>query len=186
MPVSRPKQLLGLALIAVALLWPVVGDRLQAALTPNRGGCPHSGDLPDRSKAAQARAAVLCLLNRRRAAHGLPALVEDARLQAAAQAHAEDMGARSFYAHRSPDGVIPDRRIRAAGYHGRMTGENIHWGVGLNATPARIVDDWMNSPGHRANILRAGFTRVGTGIGYDAPEPLRPGRAGVYVNNFGG
>lgn len=96
------------------------------------------------------------------------------------------MGRRHFYAHQDPDGTQPDERIRRAGFDGRTTGENIHWGVGANATPARIVDDWMDSPGHRANILRASFTRVGTGVGNDAPDPRADGPAGVYVQNFGG
>jgi uncharacterized protein YkwD len=77
-------------------------------------------------------------------------------------------------------------RAACAGYRGRTTGENIHWGIGINATPARIVDGWMNSPRHRANILRSEFTQVGTGIGYDAPERFADGDAGVYVHNFGG
>jgi uncharacterized protein YkwD len=186
MPVSRSRQLFGLALVAVALLWQGLGDRIQAAVTPDRSGCPHSSDLPHPDRLAEARAAVLCLLNQARVAHGLPALAEAPRLQQAAQEHAADMGRRDFYAHRNPDGVDPDQRIRATGYEGRTTGENIHWGVGLHATPAHIVEDWMHSPGHRANILRPAFTHVGTGIGYDAPQALFQGDAGVYVNDFAG
>jgi uncharacterized protein YkwD len=174
------------SVVALALLWPVVGDHIQAAVTPDRDGCAHTSDLPKPSTTAQARTGVLCLLNHHRAARGLPPLREDSRLQDAAQAHAEDMGRRDFYAHRNPDGLEPDTRIRSTGFEGRLTGENIHWGVGINATPARIVDDWMNSPGHRANILRRSYTHVGTGIGYDSPEALSRERAGVYVNNFGG
>lgn len=173
--------------IACALLWPVAGDAVTAFVMPDREGCPHSSDLPDRARIHEGRSAVLCLLNQHRATHGLSALVEDPRLQAAAQAHAEDMGHRDYYAHRTPDGVEPDQRIRRAGFEGRTTGENIHWGVGINATPARIVDDWMDSPGHRENILRSSFDRIGTGIGYDAPDRFQDrGRPGVYVNNFGG
>jgi uncharacterized protein YkwD len=95
------------------------------------------------------------------------------------------MGRRDFYAHRNPDGTNPADRILRAGYNGRITGENIHWGVRINSTPAEIVRGWMDSPGHRANILRPTFSEVGTGIGYDAPEPLVDAAA-VYVNNFGG
>ncbi|MCW3011321.1 MAG: hypothetical protein JWO90_1725 [Solirubrobacterales bacterium] len=182
----RSRQFIGLAAVALALLWPVLDDRVEALTTPDRAGCPHSSDLPSQASAAQARGAVLCLLNQHRAAAGLPAFLEDPTLGLAAQTHAEDMGRRDFYAHQTPDGTEPDQRIRQAGYAGSTTGENIHWGVGANATPARIVDDWMASPGHRANILRVSFSRVGTGIGYDPPETLATGRAGVYVNNFGG
>jgi uncharacterized protein YkwD len=173
-------------LAAVGLIWPVAGDNLRAALTPDRDGCPHSSDLPDPGQTTAARAAVLCLVNQHRAEHRLAALVEHPALQAAAQAHAEDMGCRDFYSHENPDGIGPHQRITSAGYRGRATGENIHWGVGINATPAQIVDGWMDSPGHRANILRREFTYVGTGVAYDAPELLTDGPVGVYVHNFGG
>jgi uncharacterized protein YkwD len=186
MPASRSKQAFVLFLAAVALLWPVAGDDLRAALTPDRDLCPHSSDLPDPEHTAEARAAVLCLVNQHRAERGLAPLVEHPALQAAAQGHAEDMGRREFYAHDNPDGADPHKRITSAGYRGRTTGENIHWGIGINATPARIVDGWMNSPGHRANILRSEFTHVGTGIAYDAPERFADGRVGVYVHDFGG
>jgi uncharacterized protein YkwD len=184
-PASLPLRIVSLGLLGLALLWPIAGDRIEAALTPDRGGCPHAGELPSADRLAEGRAAVLCLLNRERAAHGLPSLVEAAPLEAAAQAHAEDMGRRDFFAHRNPDGDDPDRRIRRAGFEGRTTGENLYWGTRIDATPAQAVDGWMHSPGHRANILRRSFASVGTGIALDAPEPLAR-NAGVYVNTFGG
>jgi uncharacterized protein YkwD len=150
MATERVSQALLLAVVAIGLLWPVVGDHIQAAVTPGQAGCPHTSDLPRPENLAEARAAVLCLLNEQRLGRGLPPLVEDTTLQVAAQRHAENMGRRNFYAHRDPDGVAPDARIRAAGFTGGATGENIHWGVGIKATPARIVEDWMNSPGHTA------------------------------------
>lgn len=182
----RTRQILAIAVIALALLWPVAGDRIMALMTPDETGCAHSSDLPDADNADEARAAVLCLLNQHRADAGLPALTEDASLEEAAEAHAKDMGRRDFFAHRNPDGINADRRIRRAGFDGRTTGENIAWGTGLEGSPARIVDGWMESPGHRENILRPAFTRVGTGVGYDPPERVEAGDAAVYVNNFGG
>lgn len=182
----RSRQYVGIAAVALALMWPLFGDRFEALTTPDRAGCAHSSDLPSARSADEARGAVLCLLNQHRAEASLPPLLDDPTLGAAAQAHAEDMGRRDFYAHQDPDGVEPDQRIRRAGFTGQSTGENIHWGVAANATPARIVDDWMASPGHKANILRPTFSRVGTGIGYDPPEQPMQGQAGVYVNNFGG
>jgi uncharacterized protein YkwD len=182
----RVRQGLALAVVATALLWPLVGDRIQAAVTPDRDGCPHSSDLPSERNRAAARAAILCLLNRHRAEHGLPPLAEDPALEAAAQAHAEDMGRRRFFAHEDPDGVGPHERIERAGFRGSTTGENIAWGTRINATPTRIVDGWMASPGHRANILRREFTRVGTGIAYEPPIRPTPKPVGVYVNAFGG
>ena len=186
MPDSRVKQVIGIVLVALVLAWTVAGDRIQAALTPDRHGCAHSADLPRPGNREEARAAVLCLVNHERAKRDLPPLADDRRLQRAAQAHARAMGERDFYAHRDPDGREPDERIRAAGYDGSTTGENLLWGTGGDATPAEAVEGWMESPGHRANILRREFTRVGTGIAYDAPEPQITEPAAVYVHNFGG
>ena len=173
-------------MVAAALLWPVAGDRVEALLAGDEQGCAHSGDLPGPGARAELAAAVLCLLNAERAREGLPPLARDARLDDAAQAHAEDMGRRRFYAHDNPSGLSPDRRMRAAGYDGSATGENIHWGVGRHATPARIMRDWMNSPGHRANILRRSFTRVGIGVASEPPQFGAGHVVGVYVQNFGG
>jgi uncharacterized protein YkwD len=185
MPLSL-RQSLAVAVVAGAFLWPVVGDHVRAALTTDSNGCAHSSDLPKESNVQEGRVAVLCLLNHHRAEHGLAPLAEDPRLEAAAQVHAVDMGARDFFAHENPDGVEPDARIRATGFDGAMTGENIAWGTRSASTAAEIVEGWMNSDGHRANILRPEFTRVGTGIAHDPPEEVRgDAPVGVYVNNFG-
>lgn len=176
-----------LGVLALAALWSVFGDQIQSIVRPEHG-CPHSNALPTASNQEEGRAAVLCLLNKERAKRGLPALVEDRQLEVAAQRHAEDMGRRNFFAHRNPDGLSPGQRIEAAGFRGRTTGENIYWASGgHDASPSGAVDGWMHSPGHKANILRRSFTRVGTGIGYDPPKVvIRGERVGVYVNNFGG
>jgi len=157
-PVSRTRQALGLVLVAAALLWVAAGDRIQAAIAPDSDGCAHSSDLPRPGTVSETREAVLCLVNRARAERGLAPLSDDRRLQRAAQAHARDMGERDFFAHSDPDGGEADDRIRAAGYDGQTTGENLAWGSGIEATPARIVESWMESPGHRANVLRESFT----------------------------
>ena len=98
------------------------------------------------------------------------------------------MGVRKFFAHKTPDGVDPGRRMEAVGYpvSSTATGENLAWGTGAEATPVRIVKGWMNSPGHRENILRPSFTEVGVGVAHDAPKRDVQGRAGVYTTDFGG
>lgn len=168
------------------MLWPVAGDRIMALIEPDANGCAHSSDLPDPNRKSKLIAAVTCLLNHERTTRGLPPLERDGTLERAAQKHAEDMGRRQFSAHENPSGLTPDQRMRRAGFDGTSTGENIHWGVGSNATPARIMRDWMESPGHRENILRPNFRRVGVGV---ASEPPRFGAGqlvGVHVQNFGG
>src|SRR5690606_34851364 len=85
----------------------------------------------------------------------------------AAKAHAEDMRDRPFFDHISPEGWTPDDRLRwtgAAGYS--AGGENI--AAGLPQAQA-IVDVWMGSPAHRANILSTMFTEVGVGIAEGSP-----------------
>ncbi|GHG53888.1 CAP domain-containing protein [Streptomyces griseocarneus] len=120
---------------------------------------------------------VLALTNAERAAAGLPPLAADPRLAVAARDHSTDMARRDFYSHTTPEGREPWDRARAAGAAHRAIGENIACG---QRTPAEVVRGWMNSPGHRANILTPGFTHLG--VGY-APG----GRAGTYWTQlFGG
>jgi uncharacterized protein YkwD len=64
-----------------------------------------------------------------------------------------------------------------------MVAEHIHWGVDVSARPKQIVIDWMNSPGHRANILNPSLTHLGVGVAFDAPERVH-GAAAVYTTNF--
>lgn len=122
-------------------------------------------------------AAVIDLTNRERAQHGLLPLSADPLLTTAAQAHSADMVARAFYAHTAPDGSRPWDRAAAAGSTRRSIGENIACG---QRSPADVVEGWMNSPGHRANILKPGFTHIGVGF-------AGGGRAGTYWTQlFGG
>ncbi|MGV9392280.1 CAP domain-containing protein [Streptomyces olivaceus] len=126
---------------------------------------------------ARTTAEVLTLTNRERAGAGLPALAPDDRLARAAQAHSADMVARDFYSHTDPDGGRPWDRAAAAGSSRRTVGENIACG---QRSPAEVVEGWMNSPGHRANILTSDFTHLGVGL-------AGGGRAGTYWTQlFGG
>jgi uncharacterized protein YkwD len=113
---------------------------------------------------------VLELTNAERAAARLAPLAHDPRLATAAQAHSADMVARDFYSHTSPEGLQPWDRARAAGSTHRGIGENIACG---QRSPAEVVLGWMNSPGHRANILKPGFSRLGAGF-------AGGGRTGTY------
>ena len=144
---------------------------------------------PDRDVAASDSAAVaatLCLLNEQRADHGLKTFTESTTLDRAADDYAADMVKRRFFDHVSPGGGTMMDRIKAAGWvpsGSWSAGENIAWGSGSLATPASIVDGWMHSAGHRANILSAGFTQIGVGIAAGAPRGgIRGG--GTYVTDF--
>ncbi|GGV09371.1 hypothetical protein GCM10010260_54600 [Streptomyces filipinensis] len=104
---------------------------------------------------------VVALVNKERATAGCGPLAEDPQLQRAAQAHSDDMAARHFFDHTNPDGADPGQRITAAGYRWSTYGENIAQG---QQTAASVMNSWMNSPGHRANILNCSFKDIGVGV----------------------
>lgn len=104
---------------------------------------------------------VVALVNKERAAAGCGPLTEDPQLEKAAQGHSDDMAARNFFDHTNPDGADPGQRITAAGYRWSTYGENIAQG---QQTPQAVMDSWMNSPGHRANILNCSFKDIGVGV----------------------
>ncbi|MEU8841475.1 sigma-70 family RNA polymerase sigma factor [Streptomyces roseus] len=104
---------------------------------------------------------VIALVNSERAAAGCGPLREDPQLRNAAQGHSDDMAARNFFDHTNPDGADPGKRTTAAGYRWSTYGENIARG---QQTAASVMDSWMKSPGHRANILNCSFKDIGVGI----------------------
>ncbi|MFF2521306.1 CAP domain-containing protein [Streptomyces liangshanensis] len=111
-------------------------------------------------------AEMLDLTNAERGAAGLRPLAHDRRLADAAQAYSTDMATRAFYSHTSPEGLAPWDRAAAAGAPHRGIGENIACG---QRTAAEVVEGWMNSPGHRANILKPDFTHLGVGYAGGGP-----------------
>ncbi len=110
---------------------------------------------------------VLAETNAARAQNGLKALSADTGVAAVARAHSTDMLTKNYFEHTNLSGCNAGCRLTNAGYVWRTYGENIHWmsGYKLSAQDSakKIVNDWMNSPGHRANILGS-FTYAGVGI----------------------
>ncbi|MFJ1705931.1 CAP domain-containing protein [Kitasatospora sp. NPDC088346] len=104
---------------------------------------------------------VLDLTNVQRAQNGCGPLAANDKLRAAAQGHSDDMAARNFFEHTNPDGAGLGNRVDAVGYRWGGLGENIARG---QQNPADVVDGWMHSPGHRANILNCSFTELGVGV----------------------
>lgn len=141
--------------------------------------CPGADTFASEQTLTQVEESLHCLLNERRAEAGLATVRPEARLRAAAQRHSDDMVARGFFAHDSPSGVSFIRRIAATGYTRKasswLVGENLVWGTDSLSTPASMVQAWMNSPTHRANVLRAPFRELGIaavrGTPYDASDP---------------
>lgn len=101
------------------------------------------------------------LTNQERAKNGLSPLKANAELNFAADKYAEDMSKRRVLSHTGADGSKAWDRAEAVGYEARMMGENIAAG---QKTPEQVVKGWMDSPGHRANILRSQYTDIGVGF----------------------
>ncbi|MEJ6392205.1 CAP domain-containing protein [Gymnodinialimonas sp. 2305UL16-5] len=93
-----------------------------------------------------------------RGQNGLQGLAHSARLQAAAQAHADDMARSGQFSHRGANGSTLRTRVRAAGYNACFMAENIAFGQN---SISRVMTDWMNSAGHRRNMLDRRVTQYG-------------------------
>ncbi|WP_433356721.1 CAP domain-containing protein [Micromonospora saelicesensis] len=112
------------------------------------------------SVSAQARE-VVDLVNAERAKAGCKALSIDDKLMTAAQRHSQDQADHQNMSHTGSDGSNAGTRLDRVGYTWRTYGENVAWN---QKTPAAVMDAWMNSSGHRANILNCAFTEIGVGI----------------------
>ncbi|HEY6760383.1 MAG TPA: CAP domain-containing protein [Baekduia sp.] len=173
-----------MARLARRILPPLAAVLALLVAAPGALACAGDDAAPSDPAAA---AATLCLLNQQRAAHGLGALTESTVLDRAATGFARDMVERRFFDHVSPGGGTMLDRLKSAGWApggSWSAGENIAWGSGSLATPASIVDDWMHSAGHRANILNGSFAAIGIGIADGAPQAGIRGEAGTYVTDF--
>jgi uncharacterized protein YkwD len=118
--------------------------------------------------ATTVEALVLQGTNMERVKNGLAPLSADVKLASIARAHSEDMLTNNYFSHTSIAGCTAGCRLNNAQYGWRSYGENIYWMSGYNLsaadTASKIVSGWMNSPGHRANILSSTFTVSGVGI----------------------
>jgi uncharacterized protein YkwD len=161
---------------------PTAGTSAPATRAPGAAGTSAPKPPPAKPKPAvtdedaAAEAEVVTLVNTERATAGCNPLTVDARLTTAARRHSQDMADRGYFDHTTPDGVTFDARITAAGYLFRGAGENIAKG---QRTPAAVMASWMNSPGHRANILNCKFNDLGVGLARNGA--LTP----IWTQDFG-
>ena len=136
--------------------------------------CENADIAPNGGNLDEVRAAILCLHNQIRAQRGLPLLKENAKLRGAAVEHSSDMVSRGFFEHTTPGGVTMVDRIIGAGYakrnDGWTLGENLAWGTGDLSSAKGVMDAWMNSAGHKANILKRAYKEVGIGIKLGVPS----------------
>ncbi len=180
---SAPRSLL-IALVALCALLAAAAPAASAA-----SACQAASATPAQAGKRTIVRATLCTINAERGRRGLGPLRLNRRLSRAATAHAGDMDSRNYFAHDSLDGGSFVDRIRRAGYlkgaKGWTVGENIAWGSQGRGAPRMITQMWMNSPGHRANILSSSFREIGIGVSYGAPVSGLGAPAATYATDFG-
>ncbi|HUP66140.1 MAG TPA: CAP domain-containing protein [Thermoanaerobaculia bacterium] len=122
--------------------------------------------------------AILAAINARRASHSLPPLRDDFRLREAAEDRISDMIELAYWSHESPDGRSPFSWLSLRGYRFARAGENLAYGF---QTPEILVDSWMESPGHRGNILEPGYVDAGVAIIEGSTTGRAPGHSIVML-----
>ena len=149
--------------------------------------CANTDLMPTADNLDEVRAAVLCLHNQIRAQRGLPLLKDSAKLRKAASGHSADMVVEGYFDHTTPSGTTFVDRIIGAGYARRndawTLGENLAWGTGDLSTAAGVMQAWMNSPGHKANILKRSYRELGIGVRLGVPSD--PGVGATFTADFG-
>jgi uncharacterized protein YkwD len=150
--------------------------------------CDNSGITPSQDNIAQVGASILCLVNAERQDQGLAPLTQNGQLDNASQVMSDLMVEKVFFAHETPDGRNVVDRVQPTGYlpntDNWVLGENLAWGSGALSTPQAIVNGWMNSEGHRKNILATDYVDVGIGITLGSPSASAKGGT-TYATDFG-
>ena len=160
---------------------PTTSPKPSHSATPTPTPTPTKTTTTSKPTSGPAEAQVLDLTNQERAKAGCGPLRTNKPLTQAAEAHAADMVAKHYFAHDSLDGRSPFDRMKAAGFRGGAMAENIAVGY---TSAASVVKGWMNSPGHRANILNCSYTMIG--IGYNGGQVKPDWGNGSWVQDFGG
>lgn len=153
--------------------------------------CQNTEMTPSGEDLFAVRGAVLCLINRVRAEHDIAPLSANVQLEEAAESHNSEMLSVDYFAHVAPDGETPVDRIRQTGYiasssDGYVIGENLAWGTYQLSTPKSIVEAWVASPEHLANILESRYTETGIGVTPAVPKSIGEGDPGAtFAEEFG-
>jgi uncharacterized protein YkwD len=171
-----------LPLIPLPAVPPIPG--LPLPLAAASAGCKDA-DLQIRGRTRKrVRTAIICLVNVQRRAAGARKVRSNKNLQKAAAAQAADMRRRGYFAHEGSGGPDLVSRLERAKFWPASAGENLAAGTGALATARAVVDAWMNSDGHRVNMLSKAYKNVGVGIEPSFPAPPKtPG--GTVAAVFG-
>ncbi len=139
--------------------------------TPTSGICNPSGN-------GGLESSLIQLINQERQSRGIGTLGQQSQLTAAARIHSEDMACNDFVSHTGSDGSLPWDRARAQGYSYSAIAENIFAG---SSSAQSIFNGWMNSPGHRDNMLNPTYTEIGVGYQYWADSTYRAYTTAVFA-----
>jgi uncharacterized protein YkwD len=158
-----------------------------AAWAPSAIACP-GGALPAASLTVdQARAAVVCLINKKRTRNHVKPVSQHPLLDAAAQTHTDAMTTENFFSHEG-DGTPASRAANAgymAGARAWGVGEDLFWGAARMSTPRATVNAWMHSAPHRSVMLSKSFHQVGVGVDQGSPAGADNTNTGTYTADFG-
>ncbi len=194
-PFPQPAQLIGTAVGAINVLLgqPSAGPWPAPSPAPLPHPQPDPRPAPDPAGFPAAWAAleedVLARTNERRALGAVcggramppaPPVAAHAALRSGARGHSRDMAQRDFFSHTTPEGAGPGERATRAGFSGSFVGENIAAG---QTDPARVMQAWLDSPGHCENLMDPSYKVLGVGYFHDAgPDPY----GHYWTQNFGG
>lgn len=185
---TRQLTPLALSLVAAAALLLAMLATMATAPAASAAKCKRA-DVPAYKLAGKkARKLTLCLLNVQRKERGLKGLNEHKKARKAAKRHTRVMLKEDCFAHLCPGEPDLGGRFKQVGYTdcgcSWSVGENIAWGQGRLASPRKIVKAWMNSSGHRANILNRSFEHIGIAIKRGSPTGGSSDRA-TFTTTFG-
>jgi uncharacterized protein YkwD len=178
-PVTR--LIIAIGLVAISVL--VVAAPAQA------GGCAGANTPAPRLSTGQLESTVICLINEERAAADQKPVRSNGSLHQAGLAHSEEMVSQGYFDHTSPVGVTCIDRILATPYlrgaRRWLLGENLIWGLGSSSSARRLVEGWMESPPHRANLLRGRFREIGVAAVRGTPSDASDSSAVTVSSEFG-
>lgn len=181
---SRTRLLATLAVACIGALAAAPPAPADTASTCSDAETPASGQ-----SMAQVEQSVHCLVNRERSKAGIAQVRPNEKLGSAASRHSNDMLSGGFFSHTSPAGDSFIDRITATGYmrgaRSWLVGENLVWGSLERSTPASMVAAWMDSPTHRANLLRSRFREIGISAVRGTPSQARNGEGVIVSSEYG-
>jgi uncharacterized protein YkwD len=144
-------------------------------------GCKYRKAQPTKVRPWQAKRATICLINSRRASHGVPKLNRHRDLNSAARRHANYVEDHHCWSHQCAGELSLLGRVQRSGYSsgasGWGCGEVMQWG---DMTPKQIVRSWMSSSLHRAALLDRKYEHLGVGVVWGSPQSAKA-KAGIYV-----